>query len=69
MLSGLEDAPARSSEADSDADADGGAAASARAAAEGSAAEGPSEGEYGTQAAAAGSSYFGSYSRFGIHRG
>ena len=68
MLSGLEDGPARSSEADSDADADGGAAASTRAAAEGRAAEGPSEGEYGTQAAAAGSSYFGSYSRFGIHR-
>ena len=68
MLSGLEDVPARSSEADSDADADGGAAASARAAAGGGAAEGPSEGEYGTQAAAAGSSYFGSYSRFGIHR-
>ena len=70
MLSGLDDVPARSSEADSDsdADADGGAAASAQAPAEGAAAEGPTEGEYGTQAAVAGSSYFGSYSRFGIHQ-
>lgn len=72
MLSGLDDVPARStarsSEADSDADADGGAAASAQAPAEGAAAEGPTEGEYGTQAAVAGSSYFSSYSRFGIHQ-
>jgi len=68
VLSGLDDAPVRSSEADSDADADGGAAASAQAPAEGAAAEGPTEGEYGTQAAVAGSSYFGSYSRFGIHQ-
>ena len=72
VLSGLDDVPARSSarssEADADADADGGAAASAQAPAEGTAAEGPTEGEYGTQAAVAGSSYFGSYSRFGIHQ-
>ena len=72
MLSGLDDVPARSSarssEADADADADGGAAASAQAPAEATAAEGPTEGEYGTQAAVAGSSYFGSYSRFGIHQ-
>ena len=72
VLSGLDDVPARSSarssEADADADADGGAAASAQAPAEGTVAEGPTEGEYGTQAAVAGSSYFGSYSRFGIHQ-
>jgi len=67
VLSGLDDVPAQGTTADGDGDRDG-AAAGAPEPAEKAAAEGPAEGEYGTLSSAAGSSYFGSYSRFGIHQ-